>query len=127
MAIKQELGKLKEMDVWSLMLFVLYNYQNVPEYSAISELAYILDKKNLLKLCEYFGGTTIRVPTIHELETTLYAMLLYNYVHREQKDKTAAIELLHVENKHKLNEILEYYDALVNVMDAYQLTPRGRI
>lgn len=127
MAIKQELGKLKEMDVWSLMLFVLYNYQNVPEYSAISELAYILDKKNLLKLCEYFGGTTIRVPTIHELETTLYAMLLYNYVHREQKDKTTAIELLHVENKHKLNEILEYYDALVNVMDSYQLTPRGRI
>lgn len=127
MAIKQELGKLKEMDVWSLMLFVLYNYQNIPEYSAISELAYILDKKNLLKLCEYFGGTTIRVPTIHELETTLYAMLLYNYVHREQKDKTTAIELLHVENKHKLNEILEYYDALVNVMDSYQLTPRGRI
>ena len=51
MAIKQELNKLKEMDVWSLMLFVLYNYQNIPEYSSISELAYILDKKNLLKLC----------------------------------------------------------------------------
>lgn len=127
MAIKQELNKLKEMDVWSLMLFVLYNYQNIPEYSSISELAYILDKKNLLKLCEYFGGSTIRIPTIHELETTLYAMLLYNYVHREQYDNDTAIAMLHIENKHKLNEILRYYDALSKVMEEYQLTARGRI
>lgn len=127
MAIKQELNKLKEMDVWSLMLFVLYNYQNIPEYSSISELAYILDKKNLLKLCEYFGGSTMRIPTIHELETTLYAMLLYEYVHRERYDNDTAIAMLHVENKHKLNEILQYYDALSKVMEEYQLTPRGRI
>lgn len=26
------------------------------EYSSLSELAYILDKDNLLNLCEFFGG-----------------------------------------------------------------------
>lgn len=127
MAIKNELDKLNEMDIWSLMLFVLYNYQNIPEYSSISELAYILDKKNLLKLCEYFGGTTIKIPTIEELEVTLYAMLLYNYIHREGKSQEEAISLLHVESKHKLNDILSHYSCLKDVMSEYQLTSRGRI
>lgn len=127
MAIKNELNKLKEMDIWSLMLFVLYNYQNTAEYSSISELAYILDKKNLLKLCEYFGGTVIKIPTIEELETTLYAMLLYNYIHREGHPQNVAISLLHIENKHKLNKVLECYETLSDVMKNYELTPRGRI
>ena len=72
MAIKNELQKLHNIDIWSLMLFVLYNYQKVPEYSSISELAYILDERNLLKLCEYFGGQTIKIPTILIHNYSLY-------------------------------------------------------
>ena len=64
MTIKEELQKLHEPDIWSLLLFVLFKIKDIPEYSGISELAYILDRKNLLKLCEYFGGTTITMPTI---------------------------------------------------------------
>ena len=29
MSIKRELEKLKQLDIWSLMLFVLYNFQNM--------------------------------------------------------------------------------------------------
>ena len=64
MSIKQELNKLKEPDIWSLMLFVLYKVKDVPEFSGLSELAYIMDKKSFLKFCEYFGGCTIAVPKI---------------------------------------------------------------
>ena len=127
MAIRNELNKLHEVDIWSLMLFVLYNFQQVPEYSAISELAYILDKKNLLKLCEYFGGTTLKVPTIQELETVLYAMLLYNYIDREGKNEKEAISLLNMEDKSKLDSVLEYYKSLQQVMKDYQISSRGSI
>ena len=64
MTIKEELNQLKETDVYSMLLFVLYKMRGIEEYSILSELAYILDKKNLLNLCEYFGGLTIKIPTI---------------------------------------------------------------
>ena len=69
MKVKEELSNLKETDIYSLMMFVLYKMIDIPEYSSISELAFILDKDNLLKLCEYYGGTTIKIPTIQDLES----------------------------------------------------------
>ena len=77
MKTTQELNNLKSQDIYSLILFALYKLREIPEYSTLSELAYIVDKENLLKLCEYFGGTTIHIPTIDELESILYSLLLY--------------------------------------------------
>ena len=68
------IDNLKKRDVYSLMLFVLYKLRDIPEYSSISELAYILDKDNLLRLCEYFGGITLTIPTIDELESIIYSL-----------------------------------------------------
>lgn len=126
MTIKQELQKLKKMDIWSLMLFVLYKFQQVPEYSSISELAYILDEKNLLKLCEYYGGQTIKIPTIDELETLLYAMLLYQYVDVENIDKEGALRLLRQDDD-KLKQIKSCYKTLSSVLKNYSITPRATI
>ena len=50
--------------------------KDLPEYSTLSELAYILDKKSLLKLCEYFGGITMTIPTIEDLENLTKSLLL---------------------------------------------------
>ena len=94
MRIKEELNKLKDVDVYSLMLFVLYKTINIPEYSTLSELAYILDKESLLKLCEYFGGMTIKIPTISELENLIYSLVLYQYVNVEHMDYDKAIQLI---------------------------------
>ena len=77
MKIKTEIAKLKEMDVYSLMLFALYKIKDIPEFSTLSEMAYVLDKDNLLKLCEYFGGLTIKIPTVEELQSIIYALVLY--------------------------------------------------
>lgn len=84
--IKQELDKLNQQDIYSLILFTLFKIKDIPEYSAISELAYTLDKNNFLNLCEHFGDTTITIPTLDELENLLYALLAYQYIEIEHKD-----------------------------------------
>ena len=92
--IKEELSTLKETDIYSLMLFSLFKLRGIPEYAALSELVYILDKDNLLKLCEYFGGMTLKIPTIEELESLVYVLILYQYVNIEHMNYDEAIKLL---------------------------------
>lgn len=118
MRVKQDLAKLNEVDSYSLILFVLYKLREVPEYSAISELAYVLDKSNLLKLCEYFGGLTIKIPTIEELEEIVHSLLLYQYVNIDNMSFEEALKLLGQRttdirivkrNYNKIKEVLEQY------------------
>ena len=126
MGIKNELKKLNELDIWSLMLFVIYNFQKVPEYSTLSELVYILDKPHLLKLCEYFGGQTIKIPTIDQLEETILGMLLYQYIDIEKIPEEEAIELLRVD-KSKEKVIKTCYKSLKYVLSTYDFTSRNKI
>ena len=127
MGIKTELHKLKQMDLWSLMLFVLYNFQHIPEYSSLSELCYVLDEKNLLKLCEYFGGQTVKIPTIDQMEETLYAMLLYQYVDIENVKETEALQLLNINSKDKEKQIKLCYKELKSVLANYRIQSRDRV
>lgn len=85
MSIKKELQNLKTTDIYSLLLFTLFKCRETNEYSAISELAYILDEKNLLNLCEYFGGLTITIPTIEEIELLLCGLSVYKEAHLDNK------------------------------------------
>lgn len=118
MRVKEDLAKLNEVDSYSLILFVLYKLREVPEYAAISELAYVLDKDNLLKLCEYFGGLTIKIPTIEELEEIVHSLLLYQYVNIDNMSFEEALKLLGKRttdirivkrNYNKIKEVLEQY------------------
>lgn len=118
MRVKEDLAKLNEVDSYSLILFVLYKLREVPEYSAISELAYVLDKSNLLKLCEYFGGLTIKIPTIEELEEIVHSLLLYQYVNIDNMSFEEALKLLGKRttdirivkrNYNKIKQLLEQY------------------
>ena len=78
----------------------------------------------MLKLCEYFGGQTLKIPTIDELEETLYAMLLYQYIEIEGIDEHEAIKLLRVDNI-KEKSIKSCYKTLKSVLSNYNITPRG--
>ena len=125
MTIREELQKLHEPDIWSLLLFVLFKIKDVPEYSGISELAYILDRKNLLKLCEYFGGTTITIPTIEELEILVYGLLLYEYINIEgisEEDALVMIAREGLSQKAVKNSYLKIKETLQN----YDLSVRSR-
>ena len=126
MSIKQELEKLKEIDVWSLLLFALFKVKDIPQYASLSELAYILDKKNLLKLLEYFGGTTIKIPTIDEMESLLYALLLYQYVDIEKIPIEDALVTLGVPPDKTKDYKLEY-TKVKTVLNSYSFEPRQRI
>lgn len=116
--ITEEIAKLKETDIYSLMLFTLYKARNIPEYSTLSELAFILDKDSLLKLCEYFGGVTIKLPKIEDLESLVYALILYQYVNIEHMDYDDAVKLIGHDSS-ELRSVKSNYLKLCEVLDKY--------
>ena len=116
--VNQEILSVKELDIYSLILFALFRLRDIPDYLVLSELVYILDKDSLLKLCEYFGGTTIHIPTIDELESILYSLLLYQYVDIEHMDYDKAIDLLGQKSS-KLRKIKSDYVKLQSVLSNY--------
>ena len=89
MRIADHVENLCKEDIYSLMLFVLYKCSETDEMSSLSQLAYILDIESLLKICEFYGGQTIRIPTISELRHMLDALLIYQMVEIEHKDINA--------------------------------------
>lgn len=90
--IRDSLNNLSEIDVYSLLLFILYKMGDIPEYSTLSELVFCLDKKSLLNLLSCFGGMTIRIPTKKELSLIINALLLYQEVQMEGKSFKDALE-----------------------------------
>lgn len=122
MRVKEEIAKLRDTDTYSLILFALYKLRNIPEYRELSELAYILDKNSLLNFLEYFGGLTVKVPTVEELRMVVYTLLVYEYVKVDKLSIDEAIlklnqtEIKPFELKKsyiKLNELLEDYSIQV--------------
>lgn len=124
MRIKENLLTLKDMDIWSLILFALYKLKDIPEYSTISEMAYVLDKDNLLKLCEYFGGLTIKIPTIDELELLVHSLVLYQYVNIDGMDYEKAIEIVGNDSA-DLRAIKSGYIKICEILSKYKISPRG--
>ena len=118
MTIKQELDKLKEIDVYSMMLFALYKMKDMEEYSVLSELAYVIDKQNLLNLCEYFGGLTIRIPTIDELESLLNSMMIYQYVEIDGMSYDDAVKSIGFDSS-ELRSIKKDYLKLCKILNNY--------
>lgn len=118
MGINKELNKLTESDVYSLMLFALYKMNESDEYSSLSQLSYILDKDNLLKLCEYYGGTTIRIPTVSELEMLLNGLLMYQLIDIDGNDESSVLD--DMRNKYgAISEIQKRYVIVKELLEKY--------
>lgn len=115
MGLKDALNNLSSNDIYSLMLFALYKLRDVPQYSALSELVYILDRESLLKLCEYYGGLTIKIPTINDIESVVYSLILYEYVDVEGMKYEDAIKKLGYKTT-DLRKIKSDYIALKTVL-----------
>ena len=123
MGLRDELDRLHDTDIYSLMLFVLYKMKNINEYSALSELVYVLDKDSLLKLCEYFGGLTITIPTIDELEILIHTLTLYQFINFDNIEYEEAIKLINCKSDN-LRDIKKYYIKLCEVLDKYKFERR---
>lgn len=117
--IEESIDALKKSDIYSMLLFILYKVENIEEYSTASQLVYILDQKNFLKLCNYFGGTTIRIPTVEELEIMLYSLLLYQKVNIENEDQKTILNSFNLQN-YELKKIRKFYNRLCEVLDEYE-------
>lgn len=121
MKVKEELAKLKDVDVYSLMLFAMFKLRDIPEYSSLSELVYILDKESLLKLCEYFGGLTLKIPTIDELESIIYSLVLYQFVNIDGMDYDEAVKIIgHRANK--LRQVKNDYVRICEILEKYDFS-----
>ena len=121
MTIKEELNNLKEVDVYSMLLFILYKMKDIDEYSLLSELAYVLDKQSLLNLCEYFGGMTLKIPTIDELESLLNSMMIYQYVELEGMSYDEAVAKVGFDS-FDLRKVKKDYLKLMKLLDNYSFT-----
>ena len=119
MSIKTELNTLKNEDIYSLMLFTLYQCRNTNEYSSLSELAYILDEKNLLSLCEYYGGTTITIPKIEDLELLLCGISVFKAVHLDHMDMEDSLEK-YKNSKFSLEDIKMTYLKVSETMSSFK-------
>lgn len=123
MKIKDELNALKQKDIYSLILFILFKLKNISEYSTLSELIYILDKDSILKLCEYFGGQYIKIPTIDELESIIYALMLYEKIDLNNINYDEAVKSI-ASFTDNIKEIISLYRQIKVLISDYEFKPR---
>ena len=81
--IIKALEQLDKKDISSLILFTIFKLKDQPQYTTLSELIYLLDEKSFSNLLNYFGGKTIKIPTVQEFNDLLSALLVL-----EQKENT---------------------------------------
>ena len=117
---------LRNTDVYSLLLFALYTLHKEPEYSTLSELSFILDRESMLKLCEYYGGMTITIPTIEDLESLTEALLVYQNVDIDglKKDRVLLNLRKRLSNDVKYNKIVSDYVTIKEMLKDYDFTSR---
>ncbi len=119
--IKKNLDALHLSDIYSLMLFVLFKVQEIPEYAVTSELCYLLDGANMTRLLTYFAGRTITFPTEAEMAIVTNALLLYQYINIDGDTFTAAQNKLENLTKKERDKVTELYVQLLPIMKQYNI------
>ena len=123
--INNELDNLKTSDILSFILFALFKLRESNEYSAISELAYILDKENLFRLCEYFGGLTITIPSVSDLETLLTALLVYKNIDIDKVDINEVFDS--IQDNIDKSDVKKCYLKIRDILTTYNISSRGKL
>lgn len=116
--IIKALEQLDKKDIYCLILFFLYRLKEIPEYSTLSELIYILDNESFIKFLNYYGGKTIKVPSVDDLSIILDALLIYE---KQQNDKVSIDEALKDLgiDKNKKQEILKIVYLIPELLENY--------
>lgn len=122
--IKKNLDALEMSDVYSLLFFVLYKMQDIPEYAVVSELCYLLDSRSLTRMLTYFAGKTIKIPTASELKILTNALLLYQKINVDRKSYAEAIEELKDVTKSEKESVTEVYLKTIQIMNDYNINGR---
>lgn len=94
---------------------------NDPKYQSISELIYVLNKEAFLKLCEYFGGMEIKIPTIAQLEELTYALYIYQQVDINKRDLNEVLDEV-LKKAGKIHYIKSCYIELSKLLSEYTIS-----
>lgn len=119
--IKKNLNSLHLSDIYSLMLFILFKVQEIPEYAVTSELCYLLDGANMTRLLTYFAGRTITFPTESEMAIVTNALLMYQYINIDGETFTTAQNKLGNLSKKDKEKVTELYVQLLPIMKQYNI------
>ena len=120
-SIKKNLNSLHLSDIYSLMLFILFKVQDIPEYAVTSELCYLLDGANVTRLLTYFAGRTVTFPTETEMAIVANALLMYQYINIDGDTFTAAQNKLETLTKKEKDRVTELYVQLLPIMKQYNI------
>ena len=122
--VNKKIDSLKTKDVYSILMFLLFRAEEIPEYAVLSRLAYVMDKEVLLTLCELFGGMTIKIPTMDDLDKLLTAMSIYSRVDLDKEDKEHVFEEITEKYKNKIPpaSIIKLYEQLHDIMEKYHVS-----
>ena len=119
--IKKDLNNLHLSDIYSLMLFILFKVQEIPEYAVTSELCYLLDGANMTRLLTYFAGKTVTFPTEAEMTVVTNALLMYQYINIDGETFTAAQNKLGELSKKEKDAVTNLYVQLLPIMKQYNI------
>lgn len=76
MNMDKELPITEELD-FQYLLQLLPPLEDTSEFANLPELFSIIGAKNLIKLCKYAGGETIKLPTLEQLLKDIQALQWY--------------------------------------------------
>lgn len=119
--IKATLNSLQLSDIYSLMLFIMYKVQDIPEYAVVSELCYLLDGSNLTRLMTYFAGKTITIPTEEEFAIVTSALLMYQYINIDGESYANAQAKLNDLTAKQKDKASELYLKIIPIMRQYNI------
>ena len=119
--IKKNLNALHLSDIYSLMLFVLFKVQEIPEYAVASELCYLLDGANMTRLLTYFAGRTVKFPTESEMKIVTNALLMYQYINIDGDTFAAAQNKLEKLTNKEKESVTDLYVQLLPIMKQYNI------
>ena len=120
-SIKKNLNSLHLSDIYSLMLFILFKVQDIPEYAVTSELCYLLDGANMTRLLTYFAGKTVTFPTESDMTIVTNALLMYQYINIDGETFTSAQNKLGDLTKKEKDKVTELYVQLLPIMKQYNI------
>lgn len=87
------LANFKKQDIYAVLCGYLFEFKELPEYSVLCELAYLVDSDSFANLIKYFEGQTVKIPTREEFQSAIRTLLLLQHYEVEKRPWKESLKL----------------------------------